>query len=206
MSCIKDRPLKKTKHRPTYKELPELFDLFGGNLFKVADYTGYSPRQVNYWITEADPIIKIGLMERLAAARLRQKRAVDLRPELPAFIIPSEIKALVSLFYRLSWDALLMLDIQDMLYDMDADPEKPPTLRYKMEWADLRDSLNALDAATSTIHGVGYYKWHQHVLMTWVGLNEQSPLWETYEALPEVTPEHTEKTLRALIKQLSKYL
>jgi hypothetical protein len=207
VTTIKERPMTKTRRRPGYKELPELFDMFGGNLHKVADYTGYGVRQVNYWITEAPEAVKIGLMEHLAKARARQKQAIDLRPELPGFIIPSEIKPLVSLYYRLPFEELLLLDIEDMLLAMDSDPDKPPTLRYKMEWQDLKDAILDLEhtfqytrpsrpnspadepktlGGPVTIGGVTYEWWHEYVLMSWVGLNALAPLLERHEYPPEV--------------------
>lgn len=240
------RPLK--KKRPTYPELAEIIDLCCGNLHEVAHYTEHSIRQVNYWLTRAPEEIKVGLMEGLALARTRQKRAVTLRIEIPAFIIPHELKALVSLYYRLSWDELMTLDINDMLTGMDDDPEKPATLRYKMDWADLRSAILDIDhgflyahpiarpldnpikpgelmdreepkmiGGSAIIQGVTYDWWHQHILMSWVGLQSESPLYQAHEHPPEVMqdsrdggremiPSFIEPTVRLLIKRLETYL
>lgn len=232
--------MQTVRKRPSYARLLELIDMMGGNLHKVADYTGYKVRQVNYWITEADPEMKAILCEALARARARQRRAIDLRPEIPAFLIPSEIKPLVSLYYRLPWDELMLLDIEFMLKGMDDDPEKPPTLRYKMEWADLKAAVLDLDqtfpyappgkpdqvrtlGGPVTVQGVTYEWWHQHILMHWIGLGAESPLFEQYDYPPEVMqdagidlqtglmrreviPALLEKTIRLLIQRLGRHL
>jgi len=202
--CLKDRPLK--QHRPSLTELPDLFDRFGGNIVRLAAFLEYKPRQVNRWIAEAAEPIRIGLLERLAQARATEARAKLLRPEIQVFIIPSEIKTLVSLYYRCSWDELQALDVTDILNLMDCDPEKPPSLRYKLSWPDLKEVVVSLDAQPTVISGVTYEWWHQHVMLCWVGLGDESPALSQYDALPEVTPKVIEATVRLLIKRLGKYL
>lgn len=221
VTCIQERPLKR---RPKLTELPDLFNHFGGNIQALAKATGYSRDQVYVWINEAAPPIKEALLEKLEQSRVKyaQDKLIadvnkELRKEIPAFVIPSEIKQLVSLYYRLSEIELSYIDITDMLKDMDADPEKPSTLRYKMDWADLKSAVLDLDngfeyaalirpskivpgvkwdrkpperlGGPVVIGGVTYEWWNQHVLMSWVGLYKESPLHELHEYSPELFDE-----------------
>lgn len=201
------------KQRPTLPRLGELIEQYGGNVSRLADNLGYSPKQIHRWIADAPDLARIGLLEKLATARATEQRARLLRSDVPAFIIPAEIKTLVGLFYRLSWDELQALDVQDILNLMDCDPDAPRSLRYKMDWADLRNCLTEIDNSDTAVCGVHYHAWNQHVLMAWVGLCDQSPLWSTHEDLPRVVDDnlravgvHLETTVRKLIQLLEKYL
>ena len=201
------------KQRPSLPQLAELIEQFSGNITRLADDLGYKPRQIHRWISDAPDLARIGLIEKLMVARATEARARLLRSDVPAFIIPSEIKTLVGLFYRRSEAELNALDIQSILDMMDSDPERPASLRYKMDWADLKSSLLAIDSDASNVCGVTYPGWNQHVLMCWVGLCDESPLWESHSDLPRVVDDegravgpHLESTVRLLIKQLEQYL
>lgn len=236
MACIQERQLKKDRHRPTLKSLPDLFDQFGGDVSKVAKFTGYSRDQVYTWINEAPDEIREWLLQRLAKARAARDRAKLLRPELPAFIIPVEIRPLIRLYYRTPWPELQLLEVSEVLAHMDEDPDAPKALRRKLTWQDLRDILAGkpadLDADLNPIpgtaksgiseltvqaEGMHLTGWHEHVLLSWIGLGDESPLWEHHEHLPKVVEpdrdgqlwpvgDHLENTLRLLIQRLEPYL
>lgn len=243
VTTIKERPTVK-KPRPTLKELGELIELYCGNIPALAEDLGYKPRQVYRWIREAPEALQIELMALIAKGRAIAKRARDLKQAEPlALLLPHEIKSLISLYYRLTWDQLMAWDVEDVLSMMDSDPEAPPSLRYKMSWADLRTELAGvapdldanglavprtgyvgLESLTVAVGESHYAGWHQHTLMSWVGLNDQSPLWDHHDHLPQVIETvrvledgvwvdksvpfgpHIEATVRLLIKRLEKYL
>ena len=83
------------KRRPTYPELGELITRCGGNLSRVGAECGYTARSVQGWIKDAHDPIKIGLLERIAQAKAIEAKAKLLKHSVKAFIIPSELKALV---------------------------------------------------------------------------------------------------------------
>lgn len=221
VTCMQERPIRKP--RPSFVQLPELFDQFGGNISAVAQFLGYSRDQVYTWINEAHPDIKIGLNERLAKARYNAEqaavidgRAKNRRNELPAFILPHEVKTLVGLYYRLTWDQLQQADIKEILHRIDEDPDAPRALRHKLSWEQVRQALGDINAGFThtfriyrhrkgkasqllkewqedlggpvTVDGVTYTGWHEHALMSWVGEQLNSPLCDHYDldALPQV--------------------
>jgi hypothetical protein len=236
-------PVKDAKrHKPTLRELGDLIDHFGGNLHAIARHTDYGVRQVNNWIKNAPDALKLHLLERLGAARATERRAIILRDDLPAFVIPRDLKHLVHLYLHRPWHELLELEIDEVLDDADESLDTPRTLRKKLTWDELRDAINDLDAGfahtfrrfdlatgellaeraemiggPSCIAGQTIPGWHHHALMSWVGLNAESPLWDFHEDLPAVVlPDDQgllhpandllEQTIRLLIQRLEQYL
>lgn len=198
----------KEKHRPRISELPDLFDRFGGNLTKLADHIGYKPRQVQRWIAEAKPVDRELLQEALEKARAREARAKALRPTVPAFILPAEVKHILHEYYHTPWKALAGLDkidLDGMGYEKSVSIRKRPnpttgqTLHEKLGWADVRELVESLS------------EWDDHVLRCWVGLGDSTPLklrLEQEEAPPppKITLDHQDTTLREVFNKLVKYL
>lgn len=205
------------KRRPTYPELGELITRCGGNLSRVGAECGYTARSVQGWIKDAHDPIKIGLLERIAQAKAIEAKAKLLKHSVKAFIIPSELKALVALHYRLSDTELNNLEIDQVLAAYDTDPDKPRTLKYKITWAELAAELARIENMTITVSGRNINRWYLHVLMCWIGLADESPLLDDYEFLPDIQTEdrdgnynvalkYIEPIVRLLIKRLEQYL
>lgn len=207
------------KRRPTYPQLIDMITRCGGNLSRVGAECGYSARSVQGWIKDAHEPIKIGLLEAIAKAKAIEARSKLLKHSVKAFIIPSELKALVSLHYRLSDAELNQLEIDQVLATYDTDPDKPQTLKYKLTWSQLAAELAKIENMTIQICGRNINRWYLHVLMHWVGLGDESPVFDDYEYLPEVTfKKHDnqdqrevylkfiEPIVRLLIKRLEQYL
>ncbi len=195
-----------------------------GNLAHVAAECGYSTRSVELWIKEANELTRLGLLEAIAKGkaagnvkRLLEIKTQRLKRSVPAFIIPSEIKALVSLHYRLTDTELNNLEIDQVLATYDTDPDKPRSLKYKLTWAELAKELATLEQMTISVCGRHVHRWYLHVLMCWAGVGEQSPVREDYDYLPDIMTEnhdgsysvqlkHIEPIVRLLIKRLEPYL
>ena len=214
---------KRVKHRPTYPQLHQMILDNHGNLSHVGAECGYSTRSVEQWIKDANEPTRLGLLEAQAKGkaagnvkRLLEIKTQRLKRSVPAFIIPAEIKALVSLYYRLTDAELNELEIDQVLATYDTDPDKPSTLKYKITWAELGQVLAGLEALTINIDGYHVNRWYLHVLMHWAGVGDQSPVFEDYQYLPdvmidgrngpEVIHKHIEPIVRLIIKRLSKYL
>lgn len=212
------------KHRPTYPQLHQSILDNHGNLAHVAAECGYSTRSVEQWIKEANEVTRLGLLEAIAKGkaqgnvkRLLEIKTQRLKRSVPAFIIPSEIKALVSLHYRLTDTELNNLEIDQVLATYDTDPDKPRSLKYKITWAELAKELATLEQMTINVSGRHVHRWYLHVLMHWAGVGKFSPVFEDYDMLPEITFEnkegyqevylrYIEPIVRLLIKRLEQYL
>lgn len=194
------------RHRPSLPELGDALERFGGSRKKVAQFYGYSKRSVDIWIDDAQEDIKIGLLEIEAKAKAAAKQAKLRRQELGAFIIPGELKPLVSLYYRLSWAELNQLEIAQVLELADQDPDQAQALRVKLTWEQVAKALDPLADVIATRGSMHIKGWDQHVLYCWVGLSEKSPLWEHWDQMPDPSPADTEETVRAVIQKLSQFL
>lgn len=216
--------IKRTKHRPTYPQLHQMILDNHGNLAHVAADCGYSTRSVEQWIKEANELTRLGLLEAIAKGktngnvkRLLEIKTQRLKRSVPAFIIPSEIKALVSLHYRLTDTELNNLEIDQVLATYDTDPDKPRSLKYKLTWAELATELARIENMRIAVAGRNVSRWYLHVLMHWAGLGIQSPVFDEYEHLPDLCFENKEgypevylkyidPIVRLLIKRLEQYL
>lgn len=223
-TAIKTSSKRSEKRRPTYPQLHQMILDNHGNLAHVAADCGYSTRSVEQWIKEANEVTRLGLLEAIAKGktnsnvkRLLEIKTQRLKRSVPAFIIPSEIKALVSLHYRLTDTELNNLEIDQVLATYDTDPDKPRSLKYKLTWAELAKELATLEQMTISVAGRNVSRWYLHVLMHWSGVGNQSPVFEDYDHLPEVCFEgreghqevylkYIEPIVRLLIKRLEQYL
>lgn len=207
------------KRRPTYPQLIDMITRCGGNLSRVGAECGYSARSVQGWIKDAHEPIKIGLLEAIAKAKAIEARSKLLKHSVKAFIIPSELKALVALHYRLSDTELNQIEIDQVLAAYDTDPDKPRDLKYKLTWAELGQELAKIEQMTIAVGGRNISRWYLHVLLHWVGMGDESPLFDEYEYLPEVLTKsndgndhaqvylkYIEPIVRLLIKRLEPYL
>jgi len=207
------------RHRPTYPQLAELITRCGGNLSRVGSECGYSARSVQGWIKDAHEPVKIGLLEAIAKAKAVEAKARILKHSVKAFIIPSELKALVALHYRLSDTELNQIEIDQVLASYDTDPDRPKALKYKLTWAELGQELAKIEQMTIAVGGRNISRWYLHVLLHWVGMGDESPLFDEYEYLPEVLSKsndgndqarvylkYIEPIVRLLIKRLEQYL
>ena len=205
------------KRLPSYPQLNDLIIQCAGNLSRVGSKCGYSARYIQIHIKNAPEPIKIGLLESIAKAKALEARSRLLKKSVPVFIIPSEIKALVSLHYRLTDTELNNLEIDQVLATYDTDPDKPRSLKYKLTWAELAKELATLEQMTISVAGRNVSRWYLHVLMHWAGVGKFSPVFEDYDMLPEITFENKEgyqevylkciePIVRLLIKRLEQYL
>lgn len=205
------------KRLPSYPHLDELITQCGGNLSRVGSKCGYSARYIQIHIKNAPEPVKIGLLESIAKAKALEARSRLLKKSVPVFIIPSEIKALVSLHYRLTDTELNNLEIDQVLATYDTDPDKPRSLKYKITWAELATELARIENMRIAVAGRNVSRWYLHVLLHWAGVGSQSPVFEDYDLLPEITfenkegyPEvylkYIEPIVRLLIKRLEQYL
>lgn len=225
-TAIKTSPKRSEKRRPTYPQLHQLILDNHGNLAHVAAECGYSTRSVEQWIKEANEVTRLGLFEAIGKGKAEgnRKRLLEIKTQrlkrsVPAFIIPSEIKALVSLHYRLTDAELNNLEIDQVLATYDTDPDKPRALKYKLTWAELGQELAKIEQMTIAVGGRNLNRWYLHVLLHWVGLGDESPVFDDYDYLPEITfkkhdnqdqrevyLKYIEPIVRLLIKRLEPYL
>lgn len=130
------------------------------------------------------------------------------------FIPITDLKHLLSVYFLTPYDMLLKRDNRDTLqgakaitYDGDdCGPTTGQSLFEKLQWADVKSVITALEDQTVAVSGVQYQGRYAYVLACWVHREDPTVAENIEQFGPVPTRKNTESALKAFLKEIKVYL